>query len=100
MQSNPPPDHRPSNDLLESTHPFPGTYTIKAIGLASDDFESRVVAAVHAHLTAQSDLDYSVRATPGGRHLSVTLDITVQTAEQIREIYAELRLVDGLTLLL
>jgi putative lipoic acid-binding regulatory protein len=100
MRSNPPPDHRPSDDLLDSTHSFPGTYTIKAIGRASEDFESRVVAAVQAHLTAQSDLEYSARATPGGRHLAVTLEITVQSAEQVREIYAELRSVDGLTLLL
>ena len=26
------PDHRPSVELLESTHLFPGVYTIKAIG--------------------------------------------------------------------
>ena len=39
-------DHRPSVDLLESIHFFPGVYKIKAIGLADDDFESRVVEAV------------------------------------------------------
>jgi putative lipoic acid-binding regulatory protein len=92
-------DHRPSVELLESTHFFPGVYTIKAIGRAEDDFEKRVVDAVLAHLAARSDLDYSVRATPGGRHVAVTLDITVQTAEQVRSIYAEVRDLEGLTLL-
>lgn len=93
-------DHRPTVELLESTHLFPGVYKIKAIGRADDDFESRVVEAVCAHLPARSDLDYSVRTTPGGRHVAVTLDISVQTAEQVRVIYAEIRELDGLTLLL
>ncbi|APW59599.1 YbeD family protein [Paludisphaera borealis] len=93
------PDNRPSVELLESTHPFPGSYTIKAIGLVDDDFEQRVVAAVSEHLAAASDLDYSVRATRGGRHIALTLDMNVQNAEQVRSIYAEIRDVRGLTLL-
>jgi len=93
------PDHRPSVELLESTHPFPGSYTIKAIGQADDDFEQRVIAAVSAHLAAASDLDYTVRATKGGRHVALTLEINVQNAEQVRSIYADLRDLRGLTLL-
>ena len=92
-------DHRPSVELLESTHFFPGVYKIKAIGRAEDDFESRVLAAACSHLAAPSDLDYSVRSTPGGRHVAVTLDLSVQTAEQVRAIYAEIREIEGLTLL-
>jgi putative lipoic acid-binding regulatory protein len=92
-------DHRPSVDLLESVHCFPGVYKIKAIGRSDDDFQSRVLAAVYSNLAARSDLDYSVRSTPGGRHVAVTLDITVQSAEQVRAIYADLREIDGLTLL-
>lgn len=94
------PDHRPSVDLLESTHPFPGTYTIKAIGSAEGGFELRVVEAVTAHLPAASDLEHSSRETRGGRHVAVTLHVTVQNAEQVRAIYAALQAVDGLTLLL
>ena len=60
---------------------------------------SRVLKAVYDHLPARSDLDYSVRTTPGGRHVALTLDITVQTAEQVRAIYADIREVKGLTLL-
>lgn len=93
------PDHRPSADLLESTHQFPGTYTIKAIGRAEDDFARRVVERVAARLAAPSDLEHSVRETKGGRHIAVTLQLTVQTAEQVRAIYAEVREVPGLTLL-
>lgn len=93
------PDNRPSVELLESTHPFPGSYTIKAIGLADDDFEQRVVAAVSSLLAAPSDLDYSIREARGGRHVALTLDINVQNAEQVRSIYAVIRDVRGLKLL-
>jgi len=92
-------DHRPSVELLESTHFFPGVYRMKAIGRSEDGFEQRVVDAVVAQLAAPSDLDYSVRTTPGGRHIALTLDISVQTAEQVRSIYAEIREIEGLTLL-
>jgi putative lipoic acid-binding regulatory protein len=92
-------DHRPSEELLESTHAFPGVYQIKVIGIASNGFEDRVVEAVVAELAAASDLDYSVRTTPGGRHVSLTLEISVQTAEQVRTIYDRLRELDGITLL-
>ncbi len=92
-------DHRPSIELLESIHPFPGVYQIKAIGRVDHDFETRVVEAVCSTLAARSDLDYTVRTTPGGRHVALTMDITVQNAEQVRAIYAEIRTVTGLTLL-
>jgi putative lipoic acid-binding regulatory protein len=92
-------DHRPSVELLESTHSFPGEFKIKAIGSADDDFENRIIEAVSAILPARSDLDYSVRSTPGGRHVAITLDLTVQTAEQVRAIYAEIQEVKGLTYL-
>jgi uncharacterized protein len=92
-------EHQPSVELLESTHSFPGEFKIKAIGAADDDFESRVVGAVSALLPAPSDLDYSVRSTPGGRHVAITLDLTVQSAEQVLAIYAELKQVKGLTYL-
>jgi putative lipoic acid-binding regulatory protein len=92
-------DHRPSAELLESVHAFPGTYQIKAIGAAADDFASRVIAAVEDELAVPSDLDHSVRMTPGGRHVALTLDVTVQTPEQVRAIYGRIQQVAGLTLL-
>ncbi|MDX2035379.1 MAG: DUF493 domain-containing protein [Isosphaeraceae bacterium] len=92
-------DHAPSLDLLESTHVFPGVYQIKAIGKTDDDFERRVIEAVLGELAAASDLDHNCRSTPGGRHVSVTLDITVQSADQVRQIYARIRECAGLSYL-
>jgi putative lipoic acid-binding regulatory protein len=93
-------DHRPSIDLLESVHQFPGVYQIKAIGKVADQFEARVLEAVTSELVSASELDYSVRTTPGGRHIALTLDITVQSAEQVRMIYARIHALPGLLLLL
>ncbi len=93
-------DHRPSEELLEATHTFPGVYQIKAIGIAAENFERRVVQAVVSELAAPSKLDYSVRTTPGGRHIALTLAINVQTAEQVRDIYARIREQKGLIVLL
>lgn len=92
-------DHRPSLELLESVHPFPGTYQIKAIGNSEDNFVDRVVEAVQDELPTASDLDYSVRITESGRHASITLHVTVQTADQVRAIYARIQELQGLTLL-
>lgn len=93
-------DNRPSVDLLESTHTFPGTYQIKAIGVADDDFAGRVLAAATSELAGPSELEHSLRFTRGGRHVALTLELTVQTAEQIRAIYARIQEVGGLRLLL
>lgn len=93
-------DHRPSIDLLESVHAFPGTYQMKVIGIADDDFENRVLAVVYEELAVPSDVDVSSRTTPSGKHVALTLDLTVQTADQVRRIYARIQEVVGLTLLL
>jgi len=93
-------DHRPSAELLDSAHVFPCDYQIKAIGTAANDFERQVVEAVTAELVNASDLHYSVRTTPGGRHVSLTLEVRVQSAEQVRTIYARLHAVEGMTMLL
>ena len=91
-------DHRPSIDLLESTHAFPGVYRIKAIGATEGGFVERVIAAAAEEVATPGEIDHSVKETRGGRHVSVTLDVTVQTADQVRAIYARIQEVEGLTL--
>lgn len=93
-------DHRPSTELLESVHAFPGTYQMKVIGASVGDFTERVLAVIREELAAASDIDHSIRETPDGRHVAITLEITVQNAEQVRTIYARIGEVEGLRLLL
>ena len=92
-------EHSEAIELLESTHAFPGVVPIKAIGTSDNDFVGRVVAAAAEELASQAEVDHQVRETPGGRHVSVTLHVSVQTPQQVLAIYARIREVEGLTLL-
>ena len=89
----------PSLELLESSHAFPGVYQIKAIGSAEGDFAGRVLAAAAEELASPMEIDHSIRTTRGGRHVALTMDISVQSADQVRAIYGRLRDLDGLTIL-
>ena len=90
----------PTIELLESVHQFPGPYIFKAIGRADNGFVGRVVAAVRDELAQGTDPPYSFRQAVGGRHIAVTLEPTVQTAQQVLAIYRRIRNVMGLVLLL
>jgi putative lipoic acid-binding regulatory protein len=90
----------PTFDLLEKTHAFPCPYVFKVIGKADQGFLARVVAAVREALLIEVDPPYRVRAAVGGRHLSVTLEPVVQSAQQVVAIYRRLGVLDGLVMLL
>lgn len=90
----------PSVALLESTHTFPGPYMFKAIGKGEDGFVARVVAAVRDELEFAADPPYKFRQATGGRHVAVTLTPTVQTGRQVLAVYARIRRVAGLVLLM
>jgi putative lipoic acid-binding regulatory protein len=85
-------------ELLRQTHTFPGPYALKAIGDAKHDFRQRVLDAVKAELGVEPP--HEVRETPGGRHVSVTLNLSVDSAEQVLALHHRLKKVDGLVLLL
>ena len=89
----------PAIALLESTHSFPGPYLFKVIGRAERGFVARTVAAVRDELAAEVDPPYRLRESAGGRHIAVSLQPTVQTAQQVLAIYRRLRLVVGLVML-
>ena len=90
----------PSIELLNSTHEFPTTYTMKVIGRADDDFAARVVAAARDELDLSIEIPYRTRKTSGGRHVSVTLELKMQSAEQVLMIYQRLGETPGVVLLL
>jgi putative lipoic acid-binding regulatory protein len=89
----------PSIELLESTHAFPGTYMFKVIGLAENGFAASTVAAVREELSEPVDPPFRVRETAGGKHVAVTVQPTVQTAQQVLAIYGRLRSLAGLVVL-
>jgi putative lipoic acid-binding regulatory protein len=93
-------DHIPSEELLSGSHSFPCVYQFKAIGSVSGDFQTRVVEAVVAEVESREAVGYSVRETPGGRHVALTLNVNVESPDQVRSIYARIRELDGLVFLL
>lgn len=90
----------PDIELLQSMHTFPGPYTFKAIGAAEDHFVGRVMAAVRLELGEEIEPSFSTRTTSGGRHVCVTIEPHVESAEVVLAIYTSIRAVDGLVLLL
>ena len=89
----------PALDLLEKTHAFPCPYLFKIIGKADQGFMARVVAVVREELRSEVDPPYRVREAVGGRHLSVTLEPVVHSAQQVVAIYRRLGALDGLVML-
>jgi putative lipoic acid-binding regulatory protein len=92
--------HLPALELLEKTHHFPGPYMFKFIGRVENGFVARVVAAVRDELSNELDPPYHFREAAGGRHVSVTLEPQIQTAEQVLAIYKRIRLLAGLVMML
>lgn len=90
----------PSIDLLNSTHHFPCRYMFKAIGRVENGFVARVVAAVRDELSEPIDPPYTFRQSEGGRHVCVTLEPMLQTADQVLAVYRRIRRTAGLVLLL
>lgn len=93
-------DHSESIELLESTHLFPSRFMIKVIGTTDNDFVGRTVEAVRQGLQASIDPPYRTRETAGGRHVAVTFEPVVKSAEQVLAVYGRIRELQGLVLLL
>lgn len=93
-------DESPHLELLESNHSFPGIYQIKVIGSIDGDFGDRVTTAIREGLVIPSEINVKIRTTPDGRHVSLTLDINVQSAAEVIALYAKIRQVEGVKFVL
>ncbi len=91
-------DSEASLELLNATHDFPCEFTIKVIGKSSDEFVSSVVESVQESIGSREPIKYSTRATPNGRHVSVTLEPVVGSAEQVLTVYEGIRSVAGVVM--
>ena len=90
----------PTFELLEKTHAFPGPYLFKIIGKSDQGFLARVIAAVREELSIETEPPYRVREAVGGRHVSITLELVVQSAQQVVAIYRRLGGVEGMVMIL
>lgn len=90
----------PPRELLESTHQFPGKFLFKAIGRCDGEFAARMVAVVREALSHDFDPPHELRHTPGGRHVAVSIEPWVESSEQALVIYARIRELPGLVMLM
>jgi putative lipoic acid-binding regulatory protein len=74
----------------ESPLEFPCRFPIKAMGMASDDFESLVVTLVRRHYPDLGEDAVVSRDSSGGKYLSVTVTIEASSRQQLDNIYMEL----------
>jgi len=90
----------PSVELLNETHTFPGPYLFKVIGADDRSFAARVVSLIRDELGLDEDPEFTIRRTRSGRHLSVTLEPTVPTAQAVVDLYQMIYRLDGLVMVL
>jgi len=86
--------------LLNETHDFPTYMMFKVIGKNVEGFPGRVVACVRDALRLDVDPHFRSRTTAGKRHISITVEPEVQTAEQVLYLYERLRNIEGVVMLL
>lgn len=87
-------------ELLNEVHSFPTRVVVKVIGNHDDDFEDLVVAAISEVLRLEELLETTSRRTPAGRHIAITCEPLFQNAEEVLEVYARLKEVPGVVMLL
>jgi len=82
-------------DLLD----FPCDYQFKALGLADDSFRDGIVAAAGEIVPVPED---AIKCFPSskGTYQSVSLLLRLHNYQQLTDIYAAMRLVTGLKMLL
>ena len=86
-------------DRIEMEHEFPGTYTFKVIGPNDMAFAARVRAALDKACPG-AESAWSRRESAKGRHVSITADVVVPSADAVLAVYEQLRFVEGVRLVL
>lgn len=70
---------------------FPCPYPIKVVGYAADDFRDFVVEVMQRHTDDFDATTVDVRASSGGKFLSVRVTIIARGEEHLKTIFAELK---------
>jgi putative lipoic acid-binding regulatory protein len=78
------------NPEEESLLQFPCELTIKAMGLATEDFEATVVAIVNQHVSDLGEDAVRCRPSREGKYLSVSVRVYAQSRSQMDALYQDL----------
>ncbi len=69
---------------------FPCDFSIKAMGLATPEFDALVVEIVRRHAPDLGEGAVQTRASKGGKYLAVTVTISATSKVQLDAIYQDL----------
>ncbi len=83
-----------NHELLQ----FPCKFSIKVMGIATDDFEHFVVNRVRHY--SQDINAVTLRTSRGGKYLSVTVTFNAQSRDQLDALYRELSSHERVTMVL
>ena len=82
-------------DLLD----FPCHYTFKAVGISDARFSAEITAAVGLHAIVHQDAIH-LRPSGKGKYQSVSIMVRLENYQQLTDIYAAMKTVSGLKMLL
>lgn len=80
---------------LKDVHDFPCEFVFKVIGTNSPEFVSAVVQAALNVVGKDADIDVSTRESSRGNHTSVTMLVTVDSAESVVNVFDLLQSLEG-----
>ena len=86
--------------LIEDTHDFPGPYMLKVIGRTDGTFEADVLAVTRDVLKLAGEPTHSKKNTPNGKHISLTLDVVVESVEQLEQLFTRIKEVDDVVMMI
>lgn len=87
MAEKTPPDVAARADSLIE---YPSAFPVKIMGLRHDDFAQTVLAIVQKHDPGFDAASMEMRASSGGKYLSVTCTVTATSRPQLDALYLEL----------
>lgn len=88
-------DNNSPENLLE----FPCQFQFKAVGISGDEFYNNICRAIRKHVTLPDDAVHS-RPSGQGTYQSVSALVTLHSYSQLTDIYASMKCVRGLKMLL
>jgi putative lipoic acid-binding regulatory protein len=78
------------SEQKETLLEFPCEFSVKAMGLATDDFDSVVVEIVRRHVPDLGEGAVKTRPSKEGKYLSVTVTFEATSKPQLDAIYQDL----------
>lgn len=76
----------PKEEIIE----FPTRFPIKVMGVHEEDFTRVIIDIVQIHAPDFTETDLEIRASSGGKYVSLTVTITAVSREQLDNLYRSL----------